>query len=222
MKNRLQGMVVGFLAAVVMMNTFAHALTGTRNIEVNYGNYKIVIDGEEITPRDANGNIVEPFGYNGAIYLPLRALGTAFNKEMSWDSATGTAYIGKKPSGAVFTTAVPPYEVNYAKMAGSVTMAGTIYHNAMTYYNLSGSYSLHNLNGQYTKLTGYVGHVDKTDMRNVTLHFYGDGKLLASYELKAQDLPKPVSLDLTGVMQLKIGANLHLSTTYAFAGGIIE
>lgn len=35
---------------------------------------KILVDGEEFRPKDANGNDVMTFSYNGTTYAPLRAL----------------------------------------------------------------------------------------------------------------------------------------------------
>lgn len=71
---------------------FAKQISET--IDAVYMNVKLVIDGEEIIPKDANGNIVEPFIYNGTTYLPVRAIGEAFNKDVHWDGGTATVYVG--------------------------------------------------------------------------------------------------------------------------------
>ncbi|MBE7036600.1 MAG: copper amine oxidase N-terminal domain-containing protein [Ruminococcaceae bacterium] len=103
MKKRLQGFVAGFLflALLTSVGTFAKQIT--ERAELFYDNIKIYIDGNEIVPKDATGNIVEPFIMNGTTYLPVRAVGTAFGKNVQWDAATKSAYIGNaeiKPSGA--------------------------------------------------------------------------------------------------------------------------
>ncbi|MDR0294671.1 MAG: copper amine oxidase N-terminal domain-containing protein, partial [Prevotellaceae bacterium] len=61
-----------------------------KNIEVSYNNIQLIIDGTKITPKDVNGNIVEPFIYNGTTYLPVRAVGEALGKTVDWDGATQT------------------------------------------------------------------------------------------------------------------------------------
>lgn len=61
-----------------------------------YENIKILIDGEEYTPKDANGNVIEPFIYNGTTYLPVRGIANAFDVDVDWDGATASIYLGKK------------------------------------------------------------------------------------------------------------------------------
>ena len=47
---------------------------------------KILVDGEEFHPKDANGNDVMTFSYNGTTYAPLRALAEAYGLEVGYDS----------------------------------------------------------------------------------------------------------------------------------------
>ncbi len=62
-----------------------------------YNDIKIVVEGNEVTPEDVNGNVVEPFIIDGTTYLPVRALANALGEDVSWDQATSTVYIGEKP-----------------------------------------------------------------------------------------------------------------------------
>jgi hypothetical protein len=48
-----------------------------------------------LEPKDANGNPVEAFMYNGTTYLPVRAISSAFDKSIVWDGETSGVYIGK-------------------------------------------------------------------------------------------------------------------------------
>ena len=57
---------------------------------------KIEIDGEEFIAKDVNGNVVEPFIYNGTTYLPVRAIATAFDKDVAWDESTYTVKLNSK------------------------------------------------------------------------------------------------------------------------------
>ena len=72
---------------------------GRQSVEVTtvYNDIKIVVNGNEITPKDANGNIVEPFIIDGTTYLPVRALANALGEEVSWEQSTSTVYIGVQP-----------------------------------------------------------------------------------------------------------------------------
>lgn len=69
----------------------------TKNLVANYVGVKLVVDGVTITPKDAKGNVVDPFIVDGTTYLPVRAVAEALGKEVDWDGSTKTVYIGKKP-----------------------------------------------------------------------------------------------------------------------------
>ncbi len=72
----------------------------TKNLLANYVGVKLVVDGVSITPKDANGTVVEPFIVDGTTYLPVRAVAEALGKEVGWDGDTKTVYIGAKPQTA--------------------------------------------------------------------------------------------------------------------------
>lgn len=63
------------------------------NIVATYNNIKLYVDGTLITPKDAAGNIVNPFIYNGTTYLPVRAVGNALGKTVGWNDAAKTVYL---------------------------------------------------------------------------------------------------------------------------------
>jgi hypothetical protein len=68
-------------------------------------------------------------------------------------------------------------------------------------------------------LTGSVGRVDGTGMHDATLNIYGDGNLLHTQELRAGDLPAPISVYIEGVRLLRVEFVIALGdTTYALAG----
>lgn len=104
MKKRLQGLVMGIIIGALMTSGIVFAKNIQETINAVYMNVKLVVDGIEITPKDANGNVVEPFIYNGTTYLPVRAIGEAFDKDVQWDGDTATVYIGgvQKPLKEVY------------------------------------------------------------------------------------------------------------------------
>ena len=96
MKQTLQGLIVGLLIGAMFTSGMVFAKQISETAELFYNNIKIYIDGGEIVPKDANGNVVEPFIMNGTTYLPVRAISNAFGKDVEWDGATQSVYIGKK------------------------------------------------------------------------------------------------------------------------------
>ena len=87
--------LAGFVCCFVIMSLMATVLAVTKSVDINvlYRDIKLYIDGSRVTPKDANGNTIEPFIYNGTTYLPVRAIGEAFNKTVSWNDKTSTIKI---------------------------------------------------------------------------------------------------------------------------------
>ena len=94
MKKRLQGLVAGVLIGVMLTMGVAYAANTTTLYDVMTSGIRIVLDGEELEPKDVNGNRVEPFIYNGTTYLPVRAIATALGKAVYWDGPEFTVYLG--------------------------------------------------------------------------------------------------------------------------------
>jgi hypothetical protein len=68
-----------------------------KQISVFYGGISIVVDGTKITPKDVSGKVVEPFIFEGTTYVPARAIAEALGKDVEWEPAAQTVYIGQKP-----------------------------------------------------------------------------------------------------------------------------
>jgi len=96
MKKNLQGVIIGVIIGTLLTSGIVFGEQISKTAELFYQNIKIYIDGAEIVPKDATGNIVEPFIYNGTTYLPVRAISNTFGKDVEWDGSTQSVYIGKK------------------------------------------------------------------------------------------------------------------------------
>lgn len=101
-KERMKGFVAGLLVAVLALGLIgtAAATIGKRTVEVDYTDIKIELNGEKVTPVDANGNAVEPFAINGTTYLPVRAVSNALGLDVGWDGATSTVKLENKALAA--------------------------------------------------------------------------------------------------------------------------
>ena len=71
----------------------AFAAAYQRQATLNYQGIKITLDGEEITPKDGAGNVVEPFTIDGTTYLPVRAISNALGLGVDWDGETNTVIL---------------------------------------------------------------------------------------------------------------------------------
>ena len=97
MKNmsRWKDMLAGALVvtAVAALAVPALAATGSRTVQVDYSDIKLVINGETVTPRDGQGKVVEPFTIDGTTYLPVRAVANALGMDVDWNGDTRTVIL---------------------------------------------------------------------------------------------------------------------------------
>ena len=102
--KRLSGFICGVLVTTLIfgLTTVAFAALEAKTIEVHTG-VDLYIDDEPFTPKDVNGNEVEVLLYNGTTYLPVRAIGEAYNTEIYWDDSTKSVYIGDHEMSASLT-----------------------------------------------------------------------------------------------------------------------
>lgn len=105
-----KGFVSGILAASLTVGLGISAVAATRTIEVE-DDIQVTLNGARFTPKDANGNEVPLFSYNGTTYAPVRAICEAAGLKVDYDSATFTAvlttqeqYIASTPSASNYIT----------------------------------------------------------------------------------------------------------------------
>ncbi|MFR3786265.1 MAG: stalk domain-containing protein [Agathobaculum desmolans] len=211
------------LCAALTSGTAFAANTVYRTITVQYSDIKLVVDGVKVTPKDADGITVEPFIYNGTTYLPVRAVGNAIGKQVTWDGKSKTVYLGEAPGSRTWLMDVcPPYETYIAfKTPSSFKMAGQAYTHGFTMNNAStkGCYALFNLNGNYNTLSCDIGHVDDTPMVDGQYEIYLDGDLAQIIEVKAEDLVRHFDIPLHNALQMKIVfvTNVYSGGAFGFA-----
>ena len=219
MKKTLQGMAIGFLIGTMSIGTVAYAKSATENITVRYDNIKMVVDGVPLQSTTSGGATVEPFIYNGTTYLPVRAVSNAIGKQVTWDGATKTVYIGNIPKQEQYLMKVcPPYSTDYGYYSANgdvidgtnvFSMAGKNYTNGFKVGFCSeevGSEIFFNLNGKYERLEFDLGAVDDHMYLPLMLKIYLDGNLEEIIEMDATELPKHITVDLNNALQMRIEA----------------
>jgi len=213
MKQTMKGFVAGFVVCALLSSTVAFAAGGLMK-ETFYG-INVVVDGKAMQFTDD----MRPFIMDGRTFLSLRAIGEALGKTVEWNGITSTAYIGPKPGADLYLPdVVPAYEVSSAeeysalKSGGkdSVKMAGVEYTNALLIHTKGGNL-LYNLNGKYTQLSGIIGHRDGGYLSDksttiCSVEIWCDGVLRKKFDLTGDAYPEEFTVDLRGVLQLKISA----------------
>lgn len=205
MKNKVWKRLGALALCAALLCGGVLAANATRTIEVQYMDIKLVVDGVQVTPKDANGTVVEPFVYNGTTYLPVRAVGAALGKEVDWEGNTRTVYIGTIP-GRAGENYLTPYQTTFRShiysndAAEHFTMMGKSYTQGFT---STDSYALINLDGRYASIEFDVGHVDNGDSRDSTLHILVDGEPVQDIELTGDMQTKHVSVPVNYGLQVK-------------------
>ena len=196
MKKRLQGLVAGVLIGTMLTSGMALAKQASETINVIYDNIKILIDGEEYQPKDANGNVVEPFIYNGTTYLPVRAIANAFDKEVGWSAETMTVSLGSQKFEWLNKQSHIDYQPEYC---GSSEF--TLIDNGIRLYQSGGGvwheYEMfpkqtvtYKINGDYSKFVATL-YNNESNGAGTKVTFYGDNKkILHSIPAMSSDTPK--------------------------------
>ena len=82
MREKIKGFVLGALVTSLVTGLgFAAVAAYQKQETLYYNDIKITLDGEEITPRDGAGNVVDPFIIEGTTYLPVRGISSALGLE---------------------------------------------------------------------------------------------------------------------------------------------
>jgi sRNA-binding regulator protein Hfq len=224
-KDKAKGFVFGVATSCLLVaGASAYADPVSKSITAVFNDIKIVVNGNAVTPKDSDGNVVQPFVFDGTTYLPVRAVAQALNQSVDWDGGSNTVYIGQKPAGK--STALS--KLDYARTDQSshlnfdgwtpnnsgkndvFHLAGTQYSNGIGVYGsyIDSAYIVYNTNSQYKQLTGVFGLDDLAKNRGNdvgTLVIYGDDKeIYRSNKVLQGDKPVDVNVDITGVNQLKL------------------
>ncbi len=92
------------LATALSVGSFAAGSLITISVDPTV---KIKVNGEEFKPKDANGNDVMTFIYNGTTYAPLRALAEAYGLQVGYDAGANMATVMIRMRGFTLTTGSP-------------------------------------------------------------------------------------------------------------------
>lgn len=108
-KDKMKGFLCGVLASATVLGLGGTARALSKTITVDDG-IAVTVNGVSFTPRDANGNQVPVFVYNGTTYAPIRAFANAAGLMVDYDASTRTAEL-KTPD---YAASVDPDASSYA------------------------------------------------------------------------------------------------------------
>lgn len=203
-KERVKGLVTGALIGAIITGTVG-VFAYTDYIEAVYNDIKIVVDGQQITPTDGNGKVVEPFISYGTTYLPVRAVANAFGKEVDWDGETNTVTIGAKSFDWLDQMGYFEYDNSHSTnssmepiSSNSTASDGTKYSRGLRFdLDRWGSWKYedgtednyqtvsYKLDGKYKTFSGTLCEFNKDSSCPAIVRIYGDNKELYTSPLIA-------------------------------------
>lgn len=136
MKKKTLTMVLAVVLAF-SLGVVATATAGEVQKTLTYRNIKITINGSALTPKDANGNAVEPFIIDGTTYLPVRAVANALGLDVGWDGATNTVSLSE-PGSAPAVPAAPTGEPTLGEKNALETAKSYLSYSSYSYTGLIG------------------------------------------------------------------------------------
>lgn len=231
MKKRSRQIIIGVLVCGLLTCCSVYAKQITEAINVTYDNIRILIDGKEYQPTDANGNAVEPFIYNGTTYLPVRAIANAFDKDVDWEAQTSTVTLGSKNYNWLDQMGIADYKTTgVSNSVGTISektemMDGMVFDRGLMFaLGISGDHIKNDnneapeswqsteylLNGNYKDFTGTIVIGGNYGIaQHAVIKFYGDGKLIyTSPFINEGTKSTPFTVDVSGYKVLKITAEL--------------
>lgn len=93
MKGKITSFLAGALCVILLAGASVTALAADGSLTLNVNPIKVLVNGEVFEPKDASGNDVMVFTYNGTTYAPLRALAEAYGLEVGYDSERNIATV---------------------------------------------------------------------------------------------------------------------------------
>ncbi len=110
MKKNVLSFASGAIATLLLVGLSVTALAVSGTITIEVSPISVLVDGEVFQPKDAKGNDVMVFTYNGTTYAPLRALAEAYGLEVGYDGERNIATVSKQPT----QTQAPIADTGYA------------------------------------------------------------------------------------------------------------
>lgn len=191
MKHKFQGIIIGFLMAIILVSSVTYAATGQKSVKIFYNNIKIFIDGAQFTAKDTNGKVIEPFTMDGNTYLPVKSVANAFGKDVIWDSKKSSFYIGKKDRNQ---------PDNYLdKIQYSYYGSG---YDRNRFYKINGTITDHLKNDYTNGIILYDEYTYKVEDDKDSAHIIIDYPLNSVYKNLTGKIVLPKKIDIAGLKKI--------------------
>ena len=234
MKQRMQGLIAGIFVMVLLLGTVTVFAATSRTIEVTFGNFRTYLFGQEFISRNEQGEIVQPFMYNGSLYVPVESILHAMGDNISWDETNGILHFGNVTAPGV-TQEVSLFNRPFTAVGAAFQFAssGDTDNNLIIlmtrHWHVTNqtqeNYVVYSLDATATRFTGSV---NATPGGTAVYRFLGDGRLLHTSPSVGTGTPLiPFDIDVSGVRELRIEVvttghlSFHANSTHGIVNAVI-
>lgn len=93
MKRKIKKVILICCTILISISGISLAKVRVQAVERYFKDIKIILDGNEILPKDSKGNIIEPFIIEGTTYLPVRAISESLGLDVKWDKENNIVFL---------------------------------------------------------------------------------------------------------------------------------
>ncbi|MFD0717558.1 stalk domain-containing protein [Paenibacillus sp. GCM10027626] len=197
-------------AAGLLLSTTAGVYAGSNLQEIKAffdSSIKFTVDGKSYQPVNDKGVPTLPIVHNGTTYLPVRAISNALGVTVKYDGKTKTVALGEQAKG---TPIAAGFDSMYHSKDPKVTMYNGKDYKDVYFDDATGgrnsSFMLYP-KGKYQKLYLQVAAVGK-DIEEIKVEDSGTNTVLAKESVAIDDGLKTIVVDISGVQELYIYADL--------------
>lgn len=227
LRDKIKGTIIGVIIGTTLTGGAAIAASTTTLYDVVTNGIKIVVDGRQLNPTDANGNKVEPMIYNGTTYLPVRAVADALGKAVYWDGPNYTVYLGSMDGALEYPSVefenmisigTDPFTATGSSLKDNY---GNTYSRAVQISSYGASYE-YLMNMKYSRFKGTFYVLEgETSSNSTVLKIIADGKTIyTSPQMTKSSAPVDIDVNVTGYNDLKI--EIADSGFYGLATGLAD
>jgi|GEM_PF-6634788 len=194
----------------------------TRYIRVTYRDIGLVVNGEAVTLYNIAGESVEPFIFEGMVFVPVCAMGEVLGLDVNWDGRTSTVAVTSPDAPVNFSWLDHMPHLNHQiNGTGRFAIVSWIprnhYRNSagfergLTFYasresggRIDGYQRIDiSLNAVYNYFVGTL--IENTGLGRSQIRIYGDGNpLFVSPILSQGTIPIPFNINVSGILLLQI------------------
>ena len=100
-KKKILALTISALIFFLSFGTSSYAETIQSTLKAQFVTFKILFNGTQVTPTDNEGKAVQPLLVNGTTYLPIRAFGVLFDKNVDFNNTLKQISISDKPNNEI-------------------------------------------------------------------------------------------------------------------------